>query len=46
VFSDFIAKKNDYTLASYNNLEQTQLQIKVHQGEVSIQISYKEVQLK
>ena len=40
--SDFLAKKGDYTLATYNRLEKTQLSIKVHSGSVSIMAVYKQ----
>lgn len=40
--SDYLAKKDDYTLATYNRLEKTQVSIKVHSGSVNIMAVYKE----
>ena len=40
-FSDFIVEKGASTLASYNNIEKTKLQITVHSGELEVTASYK-----
>jgi hypothetical protein len=40
-FSDFIAKKDEQTLAAYNSVEKTQLKITVHSGELEITARFK-----
>jgi hypothetical protein len=42
ILSDYLSHKGSYTLASYNRLERTKLQINVHQGEVEISAFYKD----
>jgi hypothetical protein len=41
-FSDFILSKGQKTLASYNNVEKTKIQLTVHSGSLQITALYKE----
>ena len=43
--NDFLPKKGDYTLATYNRLEKAQLSVKVHSGSISIVAAYKHTTL-
>lgn len=40
-FSDYLEKKGENTLASYNNVEKTKLQITVHSGSLEVTALYK-----
>ena len=40
-FSDYFKKKNDYTLARYNNIEKTKIIVRVHTGILEIKAIYK-----
>jgi hypothetical protein len=39
--SDFLAKINDYTVATYNRLEKTQISIRVYSGSLKVMAVYK-----
>lgn len=42
LLSDYLPKKSDYTLASYNKVGKTQIRIKVYKGTLNIVAIFKE----
>ncbi len=41
IFSDYLKKIGDYTLASYKRLDKTQIKLKIHSGSLRVVAVYK-----